>query len=373
MTYRMIQVGTGGMGSFWCRGILPPFIESGRIEVVAAVDIVPEMLAHAHEGLGLPPERCYTDAKVAFANHEADFCTIVVPPAAHEQIVDLALQHGMDILSEKPIADTMTASVRIASKVAAANRKMGVTMSHRFDQDKSTLRDMLRSGAYGPLDYLVCRFTCNNRQFGSWGRFRHEMIDPLLVEGAIHHLDILADLAGAPCITIHAQTWNPPWGEFAGDSQALVSLTFENGVRAIYEGAKSNAAGLNCWGQEYFRAECRDATITLDHRAIEVRPHGVGDAAIERYPLRERERWGHGWLVEQFLDWLDGGEAMPTDVEPNLRSTATMFAAIESSRTGQAVAVERYFEAAQRGAEAAEAFVVKRETEGSAPLDARSA
>ncbi len=349
MTYRVIQVGTGGMGSFWCRGILPPFIESGRIEVVAAVDIVPDMLVHAHEGLRLPPERCYTDARTAFANHPADACTIVVPPAAHEQIVDLALSHGMDILSEKPIADTMTASVRIASRVAAANRKMGVTMSHRFDQDKSTLRSLIQSGDYGPLDYVVCRFTCNNRRFGSWGRFRHEMTDPLLIEGAIHHLDILADLAGGACSSVFAQTWNPAWGEFAGDSQALVSLSFENGIRAMYEGAKSNASGLNGWGQEYIRAECRDATIVLDRRSIEVRHHQAGkipDAEAERYPLLEREHWGHGWLLEQFLDWLDGGPAMPTAVAPNLRSTATVFAAIESSRTGQAVDVERFFEAA---------------------------
>lgn len=349
MTYRVIQVGTGGMGSFWCRGILPQFIESGQIEVVAAVDIVPDMLVHAREGLSLPPERCYTDARTAFTNHPADACTIVVPPAAHEHIVDLALSHGMDILSEKPIADTMAASVRIASKIAAANRKMGVTMSHRFDQDKSTLRSLLQSGDYGSLDYLMCRFTCNNRKFGSWGRFRHEMTDPLLIEGAIHHLDILADLAGAACSTVYAQTWNPSWGEFAGDSQALVSLGFENGVRAVYEGAKSNAHGLNGWGQEYFRAECREATIVLDHRSIEVRHHQAGkdsDAGIERYPLLEREHWGHLWLLAQFLDWLDGGPAMPTSVAPNLRSTATVFAAIESNRTGQAVDVARFFEAA---------------------------
>jgi hypothetical protein len=37
---------------------------------------------------------------------------------------------------------------------------------------------------------------------------------------------------------------------------------------------------------------------------------------------------------------------MPTAVGPNLRSTATMFAAIESSRTGQPVDVQRFYEAA---------------------------
>ena len=64
-----------------------------------------------------------------------------MPPAAHEAVVDAALAHDLDILSEKPIADTLDGSVRIARKVRQAGKKMGVTMSHRFDQDKSTLRD----------------------------------------------------------------------------------------------------------------------------------------------------------------------------------------------------------------------------------------
>ena len=31
---------------------------------------------------------------------------------------------------------------------------MGVTMSHRFDQDKSTLQEKLRSGRNGRIDYI---------------------------------------------------------------------------------------------------------------------------------------------------------------------------------------------------------------------------
>jgi predicted dehydrogenase len=54
--------------------------------------------------------------------------------------------------------------------------------------------------------------------------------------------------------------------------------------------------------------------------------------------------------MEQFLDWLNGGDPMPTNVEDNLQSVALIFAAIESSRTGQPVAVQEFLATAMEGA-----------------------
>ena len=111
MTRRMIQVGTGGFGYMWCKQFLPPFVERGQIEVVAAVDVNPDALAHARQFLYLPDDRCYTDGRRAFEENEADFCTVVVPPGSHEDIVDLALARDMDILSEKPIASLLRSTL----------------------------------------------------------------------------------------------------------------------------------------------------------------------------------------------------------------------------------------------------------------------
>ena len=352
MPYKMIQVGTGGFGGWWCRNFLPPNVEEGLVEVVAAVDTNPEAFANAKEGLGLPDDKLYTDIRKAFDENKADFCTIVVPPAFHEQVVDIALDHDMHILSEKPIADSLEASVRIADKVRHAGKKMGVTMSHRFDQDKTTMRRELRSGEHGALDYLICRFTHDCRRFASWGKFRHEIPDALMVEGAVHHLDIMADFAGAKCDTIYAQTWNPAWGEFAGDSQGLVIMSFENDTRGFYEGAKTNAVCLNGWSNEYFRAECELSTLILSRRKLTryaYKPDkewGEEDVAHE-IPLIEQPKWSNTWLIEKFVRWLDGGEPMETNVEDNLQSIALIFAAIRSSRTGQPVKVQELLASAK--------------------------
>lgn len=354
MAYKVIQVGTGGHGAAWCSSFLPPNIKEGLVEVVAAVDLNPQALQNARKHLGLREDQCYTDMKKAFAENKADFCTIVVPPAFHEQVVDLALEYDMHILSEKPIADTLEASLRITEKVKKADKKMGVTMSHRFDQDKTTLRQQLRSGKFGQLDYLICRFSCDCRRFASWGEFRHKIPDALMVEGAVHHLDIMADLAGAKCETIYAQTWNPRWGEYAGDSQGLVMMNFTNGVKSFYEGAKTNAVGLNCWGEEYFRAETEKATIVLNRRELEFFGHdnpaynSGKEGHGQKIPLLEQPKWANTWLVEKYVHWLDGGESMETNVEDNLQSVALIFAAIESSRSGQPVKVQDMLEEARK-------------------------
>ena len=354
MTYKMIQVGTGGHGASWCRRFLPPNVKDGTVEVVAAADINPDALTNAQEGLGLRADQCYTDVRKAFDENRADFCTIVVPPAFHEEIVGLALAHDLHILSEKPIADTLPASVRIANKVERAGKKMGVTMSHRFDQDKTTLRRELRSGDHGSLGYLMCRYSADYRKFASWGKFRHEIPDALMVEGAVHHLDILADLAGAKCDTIYAQTWNPPWGEYAGDSHGMVIMQFGNSTRAFYEGANTNAVGLSGWSHETIRAECQEATLILHHRRLErfaydpsQRVDNVKQGTGEDIPLLEQPKWANTWLIEKFARWLDGGEPMETNVEDNLQSVALIFAAIESSRTGQPVQVQALLDQAR--------------------------
>ena len=120
MAYKMIQVGTGGRGREWCKVELQPSIRRGEIEVVAAVDISVDALKNAQAYLGLENNQCYVDLQKAFDENHADFCTIVVPPTFHEDVVDMALSHGMHILSEKPIADTIEGSIPNPNAISLA-------------------------------------------------------------------------------------------------------------------------------------------------------------------------------------------------------------------------------------------------------------
>lgn len=362
MTQRVIHVGCGGWGTAWCEHFLPTNVDDGTVDVVAAADENPEALRHAREHLDLPDDRCYTDAETAFAAHDADFVTLVVPPEVRTALVRAALDHGLDILSEKPMAATLAEAVEIADMVEQAGAKLAVTMSHRFDRDKTTLRRRLQSGQYGPLDYLVFRFTQRYRQRDEWVAGRpYEMDHPLLVEGGVHHLDLLASLAGAECERLYARTWNPEWSDFSGDAQALVTMDFANGVHATYEGATTNAVPTNGWHNEYVRAECRDATLELDARELTAYPYDPDAAVVqqasgpgpgEQVPLDDGEKWCNTRLIEQFCEWQTGGDPMATRASENLQAVALIEAAKRSSDRDRPVMVQELLAETRRQVEA---------------------
>ena len=342
---RYIIVGTGGFGAHWCRDVLPRLAVAGKARAVAAADVSEDALANARTHLKLPPERCYTDVARAFDENEADFGIVVVPPAYHEEIVDVILGHDMDVLSEKPIADTMEGCARIYHKVKAAGRKMAVTMSHRFDQDKQTLERLVASGDYGEVDYIIGRNTWDYRKSPTWGAFRYKTPDALLVEGTVHHFDIMRALADADAKTVYAKTWTPPWADFEGDCQALITIEMTNGVKVSYEGAKANASQLNGWCEDYWRVECDKATLELDRRRLRVITGAIGDGAIiEEKRLDRQDVWTNAWIAEMFCDWVAGGYPPPTQLDDNIQCAALLFAAIESAHTGEVVDVQAFLQ-----------------------------
>src|ERR687893_160914 len=116
--YRCLMLGAGAMGSRWIRDVWQPFRD--RMEFAGLVDANPAALSEAGDWLGLPPATRFTEAREAIATVDADFCCIVTPPAHHREAVELACDRGMDILSEKPIADTIENCGALARAVRAA-------------------------------------------------------------------------------------------------------------------------------------------------------------------------------------------------------------------------------------------------------------
>ena len=102
----------------------------------------------------------------------------------------------MDILSEKPIADTWSACVEIYRAVTNAGLKMQVIQNYRYSSQMLTMRQVLRERGLGRINFVQARFSADYREYGAWAAWRHEIPHTLLVEGAVHHFDMLRNLTG---------------------------------------------------------------------------------------------------------------------------------------------------------------------------------
>lgn len=340
MTRRLLMVGAGGFAGSWIRDFLPEFLKD-RVEVAGLVDRDEAALDCAADALGLGPDQRFANFADAFREVEADFCALVIPPAAHHQAAMLAVEHGIHILSEKPIADTLEATREIHRAVTGSGLKMAVTQNYRFTARMLTFRHALRNSGLGRLNYLMARFAADYRDYGSWGAtFRHDIPDALLIEGAVHHFDMIRNLTGADCEVISGICWNPPWSSFKGDSSGLYVMDMSNDSKACYEGNCSEAGVSNSWHSEYYRAECENGAAILDaDHVVRVIRDGEQTQEVPQVPA---DAHGHQTVIRDFLNWLDGGPEPETSLRDNVKSMAMIFAGIDACRERQVKRVADY-------------------------------
>jgi predicted dehydrogenase len=258
----------------------------------------------------------------------ADCCIIVTPARAHAAAAIAAAEHGVPILCEKPLADTWQACTEIYHALRRTKQKMMVVQNYRYRAPMLAMQRVLQSGALGRINYMAARFADDCREFDSWKR-RHGLPHAMLLDGAAHHLDMLRHLSGADCANISAQEWNPPWSSSTGEFCALCLLRMSNDVRASYEGNATAAGDQHPWGSENYRVECEAGSVSVGQGLV-----------TQDVPAPVPTHEAHAWIVNEFLDWLDGGREPATTLDDNIRTAAMIFGAIESARTGQSVDVQ---------------------------------
>jgi predicted dehydrogenase len=336
---RCLMIGSGGMAGAWIRSFFPLFKD--RTEIVAVVDVNEEVARSAGEFVGLPSSAIFTNMADAFEKVEADYCTIVIPPAFHKEAVLHAAARKMPILSEKPIADTWDDCLEIYRAVTEADIPMQVVQNYRYTPRIRAFKKAIADGRIGQPNYLIARYASDYRNRNSWGKFRHEIPHSLLVEGSVHHFDQMRNLTSADCETISGYDWNLNHPSFDGESCGLFVMKMTNDWRGAYEGNSLEAGWDNSWYNEYYRAEGDEGALVLDKgetvKLLKRQKHG-GLIVEDLEPIRAQHE-AHNAIIDQFLTWREGGPTPETVVQDNIKSAAMLFAAVQASDTGQVVHV----------------------------------
>lgn len=340
-----LMIGAGGFAGAWVRTFLPPFRD--RLRVAGLVDVNRQTLDQAGDLLGLPPTERFTDMDAAFAQTHADFCIMAIPPRYNKQVVALAVQHGLPVLSEKPIADTWQSCLDILGLVQQAGLKMAVVQNYRFTKPILTIKRALAEGGLGAVIAITGRFAVDHRHNGG-GRFRYDIPDIMLYEASVHHFDQLRNLAGADCAWITGKAWNPPGSGIDTDCCGLFVLAMTNGVMCQYETSYVAAGVQHDWHHEYYRVDCEKGSLIVDRDRIvhQVEHLAYGRTQVTDVEPVEPAYESHLAQIDQFLGWLDGGPTPPTVITDNIRTSAISFAAAETSRTGTPVDVTAKLRAA---------------------------
>lgn len=333
MAVRVVQVGIGSWGASW--GALVR--RSEDVELAACVDTNPAMLDLAQRDLGLPAERCFTSLAAALDAVDADAALITAALPAHIPVALAALDAGKHVLLEKPFAATLAEARRAVDAAAAHGRILMISQNYRFFPAARTVAALVRAGTLGEVGSISIDFRRNDNRAPREGYRHYAFQQPMVVDMAIHHFDLLRMILGREARQIACTAWNPPWSNFAEPAAMFATIDFGETL-VSYRGSWVSPAPQTSW-TGLWRMECAGGEIQWAGRAghtaegdrVTVRPLGKPARRVELPALPHLDRAGS---LAAFVQAVRTGQEPETSGRANLGSIALMGAAIESANAG---------------------------------------
>jgi len=328
---RILVLGLGFFGKNWLKEISA----CPECEVAGVVAKHPDLLATVGEQFKVPPAKRFTTIEEGLHRSQAQAAIVALPEMIHKTAILAALERGLHVLTEKPLAIDM---VEAATIVRAGRHATGVIVmvdqNYRWRAETQTLRKAIRGGKIGRVASGSYEFrqAITRTTTDAW---REQMPHPYLHDMAVHHFDLLRACSGLECTELMAFPVRPSWNWYRGLAAVDVIMTFEQGLNVTYTGSMV-ARGFTT---------PQDGIITL-----------VGEGGTLRLEADQQVRWYHDGEVEmippesmpfadtaytlrEFLAAIRERRRPETHVEDNVRSLAMAAAAITSVETRQPVAV----------------------------------
>lgn len=398
ITIKLAIIGTGSRG-IRCFG--KHLGQTSDVNITALCDINPIRLKEASKSLENEPN-LYTDAAAMFQKEQLDAVIITSPDFLHEQHAVNALNNGVNVLVDKPLATTVQGCKNIIKAAKNAQKTVMIGFNLRHNPTLRKLKQIVDDDILGNI------FLIENREFYNSGRTymsrwnrKREWSGGLWIHKGSHDFDIFQWLMGFPrpvkvstiagisvlnqnnipfklkkgimigptchecfysdiCPDVHVFNDSPEWSDeakkFDGYSKDLCMYAsdkdvHDNGITIIEYDNGAHASHLECFitsfdDRRYTIVGDRGiAEVSLHNRSIIVHPRWSKD--IVRYQIAE-EGGGHGGadpkIVELFLDIIKGNRPNISTAEHGMWATATGEAAEISFRKNRMVFVKELIE-----------------------------
>lgn len=321
---KVIQIGIGGMGNAWLMAVQA----SPNVEYAGFVEVNPAIAAEQVEKYGLDGKVVFASLDEALGAVQADGVINVTPPQFHCPVSVMALEAGVPVLSEKPLADSMAAAQAIVDTANRTGVLHMVAQNYRYNAVTQTLYKTLQKGEFGPIGSVNIDFFRGPH----FGGFREEMDYPLIIDMSIHHFDLMRFFLGGDYQTLYGRSWNPPWSWFKGDASAAVTLEF-GGVIVSYNASWCSQGQEIPWNANW-RFECAEGIISLTNDLVTTqRP----SSELVQVAMEEPERVGQAYLLNEFYEAVTLGKTPVTTCQDNIKSLGIVFDVIQSFESGAPV------------------------------------
>ncbi|WP_059105672.1 Gfo/Idh/MocA family protein [Shouchella shacheensis] len=329
---KVIQVGVGGFGLSWFE-----LIQTYEgVEVVAVVDQLDGSL-EAAKHRATNQVQTFKGLEEALEVVEADFILIVTPPSTHASLAKLAIKHGLHVMMEKPLTNTLEEGRRLLAFTKKHPKKVMISQNYRWNSQIQTVKELLIQGAIGEVEYGDYYFNKATR-FGGW---RDEYENILLQDMSIHHFDILRYLLEKEVTEITATSFRPSWSWFKGMPHANVNLMFEQEIRVSYTGRWAGKGRKTPWNGELRLVGKKGAIELVDDRVF---LYDDEDDKPKEVPIKTRELTDRLVSLELFIHSILKDTIPPTSIEDNIKSIELTAAAIAAAKTGEKVVLSHHLQ-----------------------------
>jgi len=346
-------VGLGGMGTLHAENITDL---GGR--VVAGSDVVDEARESFAVAFDAP---AYESAEEMYDAEELDAVVITTPNTFHEPAATGALERGLHVLCEKPLADSLESAEAIADAAAESDAFCMVGFSNRF----SAAADVFTAQRerFGEITHIEANYVRRRGipGLGSW--FTNEELSGggSLIDIGVHAIDFALYLAGFPEVEevsgvtranfgndpdyVDPDDWAGNWdtseGGFDVDDSVSAFVRCADDTTISLE--VSWAANRDDSHEVYVRGT--DAGAKLDIGGEDLHVYDASSEGVEHYVDEdldgERELESHHGEAERFLEAVEADEAPDINtVEEGLVVQKVIDAVYRSSEEGRAVQVE---------------------------------
>ena len=125
------------------------------VEIVAGADLVPGKAEAFKEKWGVQGDvHFYPDHKSMIDNEELDAVSVCTYNATHAECTIYALEHGVNVLLEKPMCVTLDEAAEIVKAEKKSGKILSIGFQPRYDANMQMIKKIVESGTLGEIYYI---------------------------------------------------------------------------------------------------------------------------------------------------------------------------------------------------------------------------